>query len=58
MMRFMADPESNLLTDQIARARRFANAVGSAIDRQKFEAIAAELQRELDALRVAVPTSF
>jgi hypothetical protein len=55
MVRSMADPEANMLVDQIARARRFASAVGGVVDRQKFEAMAAELQRELDALRAAFP---
>jgi hypothetical protein len=35
---------------KIARARRFANAVSGVADRERFENMAAELQRELDAL--------
>jgi hypothetical protein len=42
---------AELLVEKIARARRFANAVGAVADRERFETMAAELQRELDALR-------
>jgi hypothetical protein len=42
---------TELLVQKIARARRFANAVSGVADRERFENMAAELQRELDALR-------
>jgi hypothetical protein len=41
---------AELLVQKIARARRFANAVSGVADRERFENMAAELQRELDAL--------
>ena len=43
--------QADLLVAKIGRARRFKNAVDEVTDRQKFEAMAAELQCELDALR-------
>jgi hypothetical protein len=42
---------ADLLIHKIARARRFADAVSSDADRGMFKAMAAELQRELDATR-------
>jgi hypothetical protein len=40
----------NHLLEQIGRAKRFASAVTSDVDRERFEGVAAEYQRELDEI--------
>lgn len=41
------------LLEQIARAQRFAPAMNTDADRERFEKTAAELRRELDAVEAA-----
>jgi hypothetical protein len=43
--------QAALLVEKIARVRRFADAMGSVADRERFGIMANELQRELDKLR-------
>jgi hypothetical protein len=40
----------NHLLEQIGRAKRFATAMSSDADRERFEGIASEYQRELDEI--------
>lgn len=49
-------PSKEFLLEQIARAKRFATAVTSKADQEKFEKIAADYQSQLDAAESTAST--